>query len=259
MNAVLPVLSAMGFSCCPAPTAVLSSHTGIEGYTFRDLTSDLDAFFDHWKRLKLSFLAIYSGFLGSAEQVTKVANAIDRLRDDDTLVLVDPVMGDNGRAYDTCTPELCGGMKALVKKAGVITPNLTEAAILLDEPIDKIPCDESAVSDRLYRLSGLGPPKIVITGLENRKNSLGVACFDKDAGTAEFIYYEKAGGYFPGTGDLFASVLLGYMLRGKSLGDSAGAAACFIAECAKYTAQQNTPPEEGVLFEKLLQRLISND
>ena len=131
LTIALPVLSAMGCQCCPLPTALLSAHTGFPGNTFLDLTAEMGRIADHWTAMDLQFDAIYSGFLGSADQVDTVARFFDTFKKSDTAVIVDPVMGDHGTAYRTCTPELCRGMRVLAENSDVITPNLTEAALLL--------------------------------------------------------------------------------------------------------------------------------
>ena len=128
----------MGCQCCPLPTALLSAHTGFPGNTFLDLTAEMGRIADHWTAMDLQFGAIYSGFLGSADQVDTVARFFSTFKKSSTAVIVDPVMGDHGTAYRTCTPELCRGMRALAENADVITPNLTEAALLLDRPYEEI-------------------------------------------------------------------------------------------------------------------------
>ena len=134
LTIALPVLSAMGCQCCPLPTALLSAHTGFPGNTFLDLAAEMGRIAEHWAAMDLQFDAIYSGFLGSADQVDTVARFFDTFKKSDTAVIVDPVMGDHGTAYRTCTPELCRGMRVLAENSDVITPNLTEAALLLDRP-----------------------------------------------------------------------------------------------------------------------------
>ncbi|MEE4604208.1 MAG: pyridoxamine kinase, partial [Desulfobacteraceae bacterium] len=136
LTVVIPILSCMGVQVCPLPTAVLSTHTGgFEGFSFKDLTATMEDIVAHWQQLDVDFDAIYSGFLGSPQQEAIVAGFIDTFSRPDQLVLVDPVMGDNGKPYTTMTPEMIRGMRSLIAKADVITPNFTEAAFLLDEPV----------------------------------------------------------------------------------------------------------------------------
>ena len=132
LTVAIPILSAMGLQCCPVPTAFLSTHTGgFQGFTFLDMTDELPKITEHWKSLNLHFASVYSGFLGSERQIDLVSQFIHTFRAPGTIVVVDPVMGDDGRAYQTCTPALCAGMARLADAADVITPNLTEAAFLL--------------------------------------------------------------------------------------------------------------------------------
>ena len=134
LTVAIPILSAMGVQCCPLPTAFLSTHTGgFQGFTFLDMTEEMPRVSAHWKGLGIRFQAVYSGFLGSARQIGVVSDFIRDFRTPETLIVVDPVMGDDGRAYQTCTPDLCAGMAQLAEEADVITPNLTEAAFLLGQ------------------------------------------------------------------------------------------------------------------------------
>ncbi|MDP4108511.1 MAG: pyridoxamine kinase [Bacillota bacterium] len=257
MTTAIAVLSSMGMQVLPFPTAVLSSHTGIEGYTFRDLTPDFDAYIRHWKSLNIRFDAIYSGFLGSSEQTAFVSRFIDEFKDENTVVLVDPVMGDGGKCYKTCTKELCSGMRKLAKKADIITPNLTEAGILVGgHNPSKLPGCESDLSGWLDELSDLGPEKIVITGMDFLYGKIGVACRNTISGVTDIFYNDSVDGYFPGTGDLFASVFLGSYLDGLGMTKSAEKAADFVKKSAALTVRSGENPIEGVQFEKLLFELI---
>ncbi|MCX7614782.1 MAG: pyridoxamine kinase [Clostridiales bacterium] len=257
LTAAIATLSAMGFQTLPFPTAVLSSHTGIPGYTFHDLTSDFDAYIAHWKSLNLKFDAIYSGFLGSVEQTALVSRFIDEFRDENTIVLVDPVMGDGGKRYKTCSEELCEGMKELVKKADIITPNLTEAGILVGGwDLNRLPRCERCVKKWLLELAAMGPSKILITGMDLLWDQIAVACYDAKSETTDVFYNDCVDEYFPGTGDLFASVFLGAYLQSSDLVQSAKKAACFVKKAAELTVKSGENPIEGVLFEKLLPELM---
>ena len=142
LTVAIPVLSAMGVQCCPLPTAFLSTHTGgFQGFTFLDMTEEMPRVAEHWKSLGLTFSAIYSGFLGSERQIGIVADFIREFRTPGTVVVVDPVMGDDGQAYQTYTPAMCGGMARLAELADVITPNATEAAFLLGLDYRELPTD----------------------------------------------------------------------------------------------------------------------
>ena len=205
LTIALPVLSAMGCQCCPLPTALLSAHTGFPGNTFLDLTAEMGRIADHWAAMDLQFDAIYSGFLGSADQVDTVARFFDTFKKSDTAVIVDPVMGDHGTAYRTCTPELCRGMRVLAENSDVITPNLTEAALLLDHPYEEI--QRTDAYEVVRRLSVGGRRSVVLTGYSSESGQTGALCFDRDSGESKAVQTPREPQDFSGTGDLFASVV----------------------------------------------------
>ena len=253
LTVAIPILSAMGVQCCPLPTAFLSTHTGgFEGYTFLDLTDEMEKAAHHWKTLDLKFQAVYSGFLGSEHQIEVVRDFIRDFRGEDTIVVVDPVMGDGGEVYKTYTPAMCRGMKRLAEMADVITPNLTEAALLLDMPYETIPTDEAGVRAVVERLSLEGKRSVVLTGFSAAPHLTGAMCFDAATGQTEIVQAQRVEREFYGTGDVFASVLTGALVKGCSLKEAAGQAVGFILECAKLTAENQLPLREGVDFEPLL-------
>mgnify|MGYP003364810132 FL=1 len=256
---VLPVLAAMGGECCPLLTACLSAHTAFpasEKATFLDLTGQMAGTAAHWAELGVTFDAIYSGFLGSAGQIGLIEDFYRQFRREGTLVLVDPVMGDHGKPYRTYTPELCGRMRDLAAQADVITPNLTEAALLLEEDYADLPRDEEGLRAWLERLSLDGRRSVVPTGVSLRPGAIGAGCFDRATGRIRFAMARQEPAQFPGTGDLFASVVLGAMLRGEPLETAAQRAAEFVQRCAAHTLALGTPVLEGVQFEPLLGELM---
>ena len=256
LTIALPVLSAMGCQCCPLPTALLSAHTGFSGNTFLDLTVEMGRIADHWAAMDLQFDAIYSGFLGSADQVDTVARFFDTFKKSDTAVIVDPVMGDHGTAYRTCTPELCRGMRVLAENSDVITPNLTEAALLLGQPYETLPAGEAGLREITERLSLGGRRSVVLTGASLAPGRTGAVCFDARTGKTEAVQTAYVAHEFHGTGDVFSSVLTGALVRGESLSSAAGEAAAFVRACAERTAAEDLPMREGVDFEPLLGLLI---
>lgn len=255
---VLPVLSAMGCWCSALPTAYLSASTIFppsDSFVFRDLTGEMEGSADHWAELGVQFDALYSGFVGSERQIGVLGDFLGRFRGKDTLVLVDPVMGDWGKPYRTYTPAMCQAMKTLAELADVITPNFTEAAILLDEPYERAPKTEAGVKEWLERLSGNGKRSVIITGIHPRPGQVGAACFDRESGGTAMTAVHETPAQFPGTGDLFATVTLGALLTGQSLKEAAALAVEFVGECARHTLELGTPIEEGVQFETLLAKL----
>lgn len=256
LTIVLPVLSAMGCQCCPLPTALLSAHTGFPGNTFLDLTVEMGRIADHWAAMNLQFDAIYSGFLGSADQVDTVARFFDTFKKSGTAVIVDPVMGDHGTAYRTCTPELCRGMRVLAENSDVITPNLTEAALLLDRPYEEI--RQSDAYEVVRRLSLGGRRSVVLTGYSSESGQTGALCFDRDSGESKAVQTPREPQDFSGTGDLFASVLAGGVARGVPLFQAAQAAADFVRDCIARTLAEGLTEQDGVDFEPLLGQLTSS-
>ena len=256
LTIALPVLSAMGCQCCPLPTALLSAHTGFPGNTFLDLTAEMGRIADHWTAMDLQFDAIYSGFLGSADQVDTVARFFDTFKKSDTAVIVDPVMGDHGTAYRTCTPELCRGMRVLAENADVITPNLTEAALLLDHPYEEI--QRTDAYEVVRRLSLGGRRSVVLTGYSSESGQTGALYFDRDSGESKAVQTPREPQDFSGTGDLFASVLAGGVARGVPLFQAAQAAADFVRDCIARTWAEGLTEQDGVDFEPLLGQLTSS-
>lgn len=256
LTIALPVLSAMGCQCCPLPTALLSAHTGFPGNTFLDLTVEMGRIADHWAAMDLQFDAIYSGFLGSADQVDTVARFFDTFKKSDTAVIVDPVMGDHGTAYRTCTPELCRGMRVLAENSDVITPNLTEAALLLDRPYEEI--RQADAYEVVRRLSLGGRRSVVLTGYSSEPGQTGTLCFDRDSGESKAVQTPREPRDFSGTGDLFASVLAGGVAKGVPLFQAAQAAADFVRDCIARTLAEGLTEQDGVDFEPLLGQLTSS-
>ncbi|MCI8537667.1 MAG: pyridoxamine kinase [Oscillospiraceae bacterium] len=255
LTVALPVLSVLGVQCCPLATALLSTHTGLAGNTFLDLTGQLAPAMDHWARLNLSFDALYSGFLGSEAQAELVRRF--RTQFHPQLVLVDPVMGDHGKAYRTCTPTLCRAVMALAEEADLITPNLTEAALLLGLPPEARPRGEGELSRWAWKLSREGRRSVVITGVTGGEGRTGAYCWDREGNRHGPVWAERIPQSYPGTGDLFASVLLGRLLEGRPLQEAAAWAAVFVSACAKHTLTAGTPPQYGVELEAMLPRLMT--
>ena len=256
LTVALPVLSVMGCQCAPMPTAVLSSQTGgVTGYTFLDMTDQMAPIAAHWKAVDARFDAIYTGFLGSEAQLSVVEKFFDDFAQRDTLLLVDPVMGDDGEAYDTYGPALIQGMRHLVQRAHIITPNFTEAAFLLGLPGDALKTGVISPEEAVKRLSLEGRRSVVLTGYRRGKNT-GSLCLDAADGTVTVTENPCVEVSFPGTGDLFASVLCGGLMQGRTLPESAALAENFVHDCIVRTVERGLPRFHGVDFEPLLGQLI---
>jgi pyridoxine kinase len=257
LTIALPILSVAGFDTSVLPTAVLSTHTGgFENFTYRDLTDDINPIADHWRSLNLNFDALYSGFLGSYEQIDIIANLFDTFKIKDNLILVDPVMADNGELYSIYSPEMAKGMAKLCKKADIIVPNLTEAAFLLDEPYVGKNYDQNYIEGLLKRLAELGAKKIVLTGISFDDTQLGAATYDVTNNTFDYAFNQAHPGHFHGTGDIFGSTLLSALMNGFSLTDASQIAVDFSHECIVKTIALDQERRYGVCFEQALPYLI---
>jgi len=257
LTVALPIISAAGFDTSVLPTAVLSTHTGgFENFTYRDLTDDIRPISEHWQSLNLSFDAIYSGFLGSFDQIDLVAELFDTFRTEDNLILVDPVMADNGELYSVYSPEMAKGMTKLCAKADIIVPNLTEAAFLLDEPYIAEGYDQAYIEALLKRLSKLGSPKVVLTGVSFDENQLGAATYDAITGDFHYVFNNHIPGFFHGTGDIFGSTLLSALLSDFTLAEAAQIAVDYAHECIVKTVELDQEKRYGVCFERAIPYLI---
>lgn len=255
LSAVVPILSALGIQVCALPTALLSTHTGgFSGFHFRDLTEDMRCIISHWKDLGLYFDGIYSGFLGSAEQIHIVRDFITTFRKQSSLVVVDPVLGDDGQLYETMHPQMIEGMRELTACADVITPNLTEAALLLGH--EPGPVSTPIVKDWARDLSSLGPERIIITSVpENHGSGTSVIAYDKANERFWKVVCPYIPACYPGTGDIFASVITGSLLQGDSLPLSLDRAVQFVSLAIRATFGHNFPEREGVFLERVLPSL----
>jgi pyridoxine kinase len=257
LTVALPIISAAGFNCGVLPTAVLSTHTGgFTGFTYRDLTEDIKPIAEHWDSLGLRFDALYSGFLGSFEQIDLVAELFDRFRAENGFVLVDPVMADNGQLYSVYSPRMAKGMAGLCSHADIIVPNLTEAAFLLGEPYVGDDYDRSYIEALLKRLTALGAKQIVLTGVSYEPGMLGAASYDSVTGETGYFALKRIEGYFHGTGDVFGSSLLTGLLSGRSLTKAMEIAVRYTHRCIVLTDEAGLEKRYGVCFEKAIPYLI---
>jgi pyridoxine kinase len=247
----------MGFEVCPVPTAVLSTHTAIEGFTLFDLTDELPAFIKHWEKLGLKFEGIYSGFLGSARQAGIVRDFIDTFSTQETLVVVDPVMADHGKMYASMPPEMVGEMKKLAGKAKVVTPNITEAAFMLDRPVPDS-MDDKEVKDWLKALSELGPSMPVITSLplKSRADLSTVAAYNREDGRFWLTGRPIVPIQYHGTGDIFSSVLTGSLLQGDSLPIAMDRSSQFVANAIRITFGYSGLGHNEILLERAMKNLL---
>lgn len=251
LTAVIPILSVMGSYVCPLQTAALSTITGVfEGYTFTDLTKHIHATIKHWSELNIKFDYIYSGFLGSPEQVDVIMEAKKLF---DCSLIVDPVFADDGELYPTMNDCMVSNMKRLVSVADIITPNITEAMFLLGE--NKLADDEQEIKLWLKRLCDMGPSLSLITSCRIG-DKMYVCAYDSKADkyiTTDCRFYP---GNFHGTGDVFTTVLTGAIARGQSAEEAIKLAVNFVRHAIEETVENGVNPKEGIVIEKILKDLI---
>ncbi|MEG2234023.1 MAG: pyridoxamine kinase [Oscillospiraceae bacterium] len=257
LTVALPVISAAGVEVCPIPTAVLSTHTGgFSEFSFCDLTENIACISDHWHKLGLGFDAIYTGYLASERQIDIVENFISRFRAENTTVITDPAMADNGELYSGFDKGFVRKMSKLCKKSDIIIPNLTETALLLDENFEKT-YDMEYIKACLVKLADIGAKNVVITGVCPSEEEIGAALYLSESKRFGFAFTEKTGSDFHGTGDIFASVITAAVTRGISLEGAVRIAVDFVSDCIKSTADDSSlDPRGGVRFELCLKSLI---
>lgn len=253
LTVALPIISACGIETCVLPSAVLSTHTaGFKGYTFRDLTEDMPAINEHWKKEGIKFSAIYTGYLGSTQQISYVEDIMKDAASEDCVKIVDPAMADNGNLYPGFDAEFVEAMKGLCGKADYIVPNITEACFLTDTEY-KTEYDRDYIDELLEKLATLGCKNIIFTGVSYAPDKTGVVVYED----GKYSYYEhnKLPNSCHGTGDIYASSFVGAYVRGKSAYEAAKIAADYTVECIKATAQEDNH-WYGAKFEPVIVKLI---
>ena len=255
LTAAIPILSAAGCDVCPVPTALFSAHTRYSVFTFHDTTEILDGYLDAWRKENVDLDGVYSGFLGSAEQVAIIKRLYSQYPH--ALRLVDPVMGDGGEIYTTYTPELCEAMGTLVDGADVLMPNLTEASILTKRTYPGRDLSDAEVDDMIDALLDLGAKNVVLKGIDHDDGTIRnyVASADSGASGKQELAHSKLPFMTHGTGDAFASALCGALMAGRPLAESAHIAGEFVRHAMENTQYQPHHDERGVSFELNLDEL----
>lgn len=255
LTVALPIISAMGVECSIVPTAVLSTHTMFSGFTCKDLTDQIEPIAAHWKESGLGFDAVYTGYLASAEQIDYVCAFFDAFRQDGGMVVVDPVMADNGKLYPAFGPDFPAQMARVCTKADLILPNLTEASLLTGLPY-RTEQDEGYIKELLQALSALGPRYVALTGVSFEPDKLGVMYYDKVTGQYGSYFTQRLPASFHGTGDIFASTCVGGLTRGLPLGDALALAADYTVESIRLTLESPDANWYGVEFERAIPYLV---
>jgi pyridoxine kinase len=252
LSVALPVISVCGVQCCPFPTAVFSNHTGFESFFEHDLTDVFMPFADEWEKLALRFDGIYTGYLASGRQISLVESFFDRFTDTDTIVIIDPVMGDGGRLYKNFDETTVSGMKRLAERADILTPNLTEACLLAGTEINLSP-DEEFLKKLAKVIPGKASRKLVITGIECGSILRNYVLTPTNGGV--FIDVQKTAPTRSGTGDVFASIIAAAAVRDMDFEKSVRLASDFIKQAAEAAYKQNIPETDGAVFEPFLYKL----
>jgi len=258
LTAVIPILSTMGVQVCPLPTAVLSTHSQYKNFRFIDLSDSMPQYMAHWKELSLHFDAIYSGYLGSVSQIDMVIDFIKTFNKPGQLIVIDPVLGDNGKLYSKFSDAMVEEMKKLVEQASIITPNLTEACMLLGEKFSST-MDVNTLKAFSRRLSEMGPEIVVITSVPEQPDKKITSVFAYNKRNERFwkVSCNYLPAEYPGTGDSFTSVLTGALLQGDSLPVALDRAVNFISLAVRATFGHQYDPKEGILIERVLNSLNS--
>ncbi|MDR1774721.1 MAG: pyridoxamine kinase [Clostridioides sp.] len=254
LSVALPIISALKAQCCPFPTTILSNQSEYPKYTFLDLTSEMKDYKNTWKELSFQFDSIYTGFLGSYEQISIVQEFIKE--NPNSLVVVDPVMGDDGKMYDCFDEKIRIGLKELVRLSHLTTPNITEAAYITGFDYTRKNFSNEDIKNIAKKVSSIGPSKVVLTGIKNDDKILNLAYnADDDSFFYTESYYNNKS--YSGTGDIFASILCAMITRGYDFEFSVKTATTFIGKTIEYTSTLDTDRNDGVFFEEFLNDLTS--
>lgn len=283
VTVALPIISKLKVQCCPVPTSIFSNHTGFPTYYFDDYTERMQPYIEQWKKLGLTFDGIQTGFLGSKKQIEIVSGFIRDFRWEETIVVVDPIMGDNGKSYATYTEEMCREMRRLVALADIITPNLTEACILTGTGYHEEKWKMKEIRRLALELSHMGPKKVVITGIPQGEY-IANYCYEACAGGTEsgvdgrgdcqtamqtisqtdmqelgvrekLLRTMKVGTQRCGTGDIFAAIITADAVNGVAFDASVKKASNFIKKCILKSIEMEIPLTDGVCFEEILDTL----
>lgn len=256
LTVALPIISAAGIETSILPTAILSTHTGgFEGYTFRDLTEDIQPIVTHWQSLKLQTSAVYTGYLGSINQQKLIAQIFSLYKQQGALIFVDPAMADNGQLYPAFDMRFALGMRDLCSMADLIAPNLTEATLMLEREFPGEDYDQAYIEELLRALSDLGPERVVLTGVSFSFDRVGAAAYTRETDTIDYYFTNRIEGYYHGTGDIYSSTLLAAIINGCSLAEAIKIACDFTMESIKRTYAAGSDPKYGVDFEHGLKDL----
>ena len=267
LTAAIPVISTMGIEVCPLPTAILSNHTAFSSFSFLDLTDKIPEILNEWKKQGFHFDAIYTGYLGSIKQIDLVHKILDEFAQNDTLVVIDPCMADNGKLYTGFSKDFVQQMAKLCGRANVILPNMTEACFLVNQNYDFLVQTNESITKVMAKLLSLGAKQVILKGVEFSKEKIGVAycsqkLFDNNFSTNEnnmedmnIYFHHRYDENFHGTGDVFASAVTGALVLKKDIKDAVKIACDFVQESIECTLLNPNYNWYGVDFESALRNL----
>ncbi len=260
LTVVLPIVSSCGVNCAVIPTSLLSTHTGgFKDPLKKDLTPDMLSIAQHWNRENLTFDAIYTGYLGSTSQPELLPKIFKLLSNQNTKIFIDPVLGDGGKLYGSVPEDMIDGMRQLAKHADLLIPNITEACLLTGVAFEEPPYSYEYIDRLLKGLSSLCSSQIVLKGVSFDDRSIGCVFSENGEIYSHFTPLIKtAGRHCHGSGDIFASVLVGRLVGGYSLKEAVVSAADFIKEVIKNSISQECDAREGLNFETSLWKLTEN-
>lgn len=255
LTVALPLISATGNEAVILPTAVLSTHTMFKDFTYKDLSDQLDPITQHWKSQDVQFDAIYTGYLGSVEEIHHMEKIFNMFKTEDNIIFIDPVMADNGKLYPNFDMDYVKANAKLCGLADIIVPNITEACFMTDTEY-KEEYDESYIKDLLDKLAQLGSKIVVLTGVSLSEGKTGIMGYDTEK--KEYFSYQNdaIGAKYHGTGDIFSSVAVGAYMNGLSIRDALAVAADYTALTIKKTLENPRKPWYGVDFEATIPDLV---
>ncbi len=253
LTVAMPIIAAKGLQCCAMPTAILSNHTGYSHYFFDDYTDKMEHFTLNWQKQQLTFDGIYTGFLGSEHQIEVVTDFLKKFCTSHTKLIVDPVMGDDGKIYTTYTHGMCIAMKKIAAHADVVTPNITEACVLADVPYTGEYISEQAATDICIKIHALGAKNVVLTGVKANDT---ISNYVYDGNNFKKYFCPLMPTYFSGTGDVFSSIVAADITNGKSIFESVEFATDYIHKVTEYSQKAGLTWQEGICIEKFIKELI---
>ncbi|MDE5993877.1 MAG: pyridoxamine kinase [Oscillospiraceae bacterium] len=261
LTASIPVISSLGIECCPFPTAVLSAQTGYSSYHFIDLTDEFSTYENEWKKLGYSFDGILTGYIASPTQADLIASFIKKFKSENTVLVVDPVMADDGKIYGTYSDELCRKVSEIAQSADIITPNLSELCILADVSFENL-IAESENDGYIDRISAIAEKlitetlkSVIVTGVIYKGEIYNIVC---EKNSCCYIKSKIFGGSYSGTGDLFASVICAKAVQGVPLRNAVNTAVKFLGKSTQSTFNEGTDRNDGINFQYFLEVLKSD-